>query len=255
MAELCVDQIEPEEGDFFEGLLLETCRDSHVSRPRVRPAALLPDWLRVEFPRDLREANPIGTRFRADVHVRRKHYSGGAQKGPLYLRAENHSIYKVAIPSGPRLLFARKQPGTISGRAYEYFWVKSTSASQREDFYRLRERAYRAAVDSVGTMVSEALGRERSRLIGDYVLRRANGICEGCEELAPFLRRNGQPYLEVHHIVPVANGGADSPFNVAAVCPNCHARVSHGKDGNEHNLKIKDRISCLEKELSERYKH
>jgi len=244
-----MDQIEPQEGDFFEGLLLETCQDYSVSRPRVRPAELLPDWLRVEFPRDLRERNPIGTRFRADVHIRQKHFSDGTAKGPLYLRAENHSIHKVAIPSGPKLLIARQQPGTISGRAYEYFWINSTSESQRQDFYRLRERAYEAAVDSAGTAISEAVRRERSRLIADYALRRANGICEGCEKLAPFLRRNDQPYLEIHHIVAVACGGADSPLNVAAVCPNCHARVSHGKDGNEHNLNIRDRIASLEKDL------
>jgi hypothetical protein len=54
--------IEPEEGDFFEGVLLETCRDDRVTRPRVRPVEMLPQWLRVEFPRHLREDNLIGTR-------------------------------------------------------------------------------------------------------------------------------------------------------------------------------------------------
>lgn len=215
----------------------------------IEPAELLPASLRVEFPRGLRERNPIGTQFRADVHVRRKHYSNGIAKGPLYLRAENSSIYKVVIPSGPKLLIARQQPGTIIGRAYEYFWINATSESSQQDFYRLRERAFRAAIDGVGAVVLETLRRERSGIISDYALRRANGTCEGCEELASFLRRNGQPYLEVHHIVAVAHGGADSPLNVAAVCPNCHAPVSHGKDGNEYNLQIGDRIQSLEKEL------
>jgi hypothetical protein len=220
-----MDQIDPEEEDFFEGLLLETCRDHSVSRPRVRPTELLPGWLRVEFPRDLRERNPIGTLFRANVHVRQKHYSNGIPKGPLYLRAETHSIRKVSIPSGPRLLIARQQPGTISGRAYEYSWVNSASESQQQDFYRLRERAYQAAVDRVGTTISEAVRRERNRLIADYALRRANGICEACEKLAPFLRRNDQPYPEIHHIVAVASGGADSPLNVAAVSQSREVRT------------------------------
>jgi hypothetical protein len=79
-----MDQIIPKDGDFFEGVLLETFRDYQVSRPRVRPVELLPQWLKVEFPRDLREANPIGTLFRADVFVRQKHYSNGVPKGPLF---------------------------------------------------------------------------------------------------------------------------------------------------------------------------
>jgi hypothetical protein len=85
-----MDQIEPKDGDFFEGVLLETFRDYQVSRPRVRPVQVLPQWLKVEFPRDLREANPIGTLFRADVFVRQKHYSNGVAKGPLYLRADKY---------------------------------------------------------------------------------------------------------------------------------------------------------------------
>jgi hypothetical protein len=37
-----MDTVEPEEGDFFEGALLETCRDFRVTRPRVRPVGALP---------------------------------------------------------------------------------------------------------------------------------------------------------------------------------------------------------------------
>ena len=82
---MLMDEIDPKEGDFFEGVLLETFRDGYVSRPRVRPVDVLPGWLKVEFPRHLREENPIGTRFRADVHVRQKHHGDGTPNGPLYL--------------------------------------------------------------------------------------------------------------------------------------------------------------------------
>jgi hypothetical protein len=58
-------------GDIYEGVLLETCRDENrsITRPRVRPLEYFPKWMRVEFPRDLREKYPIGTRFRADVRL------------------------------------------------------------------------------------------------------------------------------------------------------------------------------------------
>ena len=61
------------------------------------------------------------------------------------------------------------------------------------------------------------------------VLLRANGICEKCRQRAPFLRRsNGSPYLEVHHVVRLADGGDDTVENALAICPNCHRKVHYG---------------------------
>ena len=94
------------------------------------------------------------------------------------------------------------------------FGSTQASKSQKSDFYQLRQIAYRAAIDNVGASVSETVRRERSRLIADYALRRADGICEGCEEAAPFLRRNGQPYLEVHHIVSIAAAAQIAPLTL-----------------------------------------
>ncbi|UFN48891.1 HNH endonuclease [Roseomonas sp. OT10] len=60
-------------------------------------------------------------------------------------------------------------------------------------------------------------------------LYRAQGICEGCGRQAPFRRAtNGSPYLEVHHIKPLAEGGLDHLDNVEALCPNCHRDVHYG---------------------------
>jgi 5-methylcytosine-specific restriction protein A len=59
------------------------------------------------------------------------------------------------------------------------------------------------------------------------VLLRANGICGRCEKPAPFKsRKNSSPYLEVHHIKQLADGGNDTIKNAIALCPNCH-RESH----------------------------
>lgn len=58
-------------------------------------------------------------------------------------------------------------------------------------------------------------------------LHRAAGICEGCAQPAPFIRKsNGTPYLEVHHKIRLADGGLDTLENAMALCPNCH-RASH----------------------------
>ena len=61
------------------------------------------------------------------------------------------------------------------------------------------------------------------------VLRRAAGHCEECSAAAPFNRRkDGTPYLEVHHRKRLADGGEDTVANAIAVCPNCHRQKHHG---------------------------
>ncbi|ROP73298.1 HNH endonuclease [Stenotrophomonas rhizophila] len=61
-------------------------------------------------------------------------------------------------------------------------------------------------------------------------LLRANGACEmpNCEETL-IIRDDGKPYLEVHHIDPLSNGGPDVLSNVAALCPRCHRFLHHGQ--------------------------
>lgn len=62
-------------------------------------------------------------------------------------------------------------------------------------------------------------------------LYRANGRCENdkCQGYKPFNRRsNGSPYLEVHHIKPLSEGGLDIPENTIALCPNCHREKHFG---------------------------
>jgi 5-methylcytosine-specific restriction protein A len=61
------------------------------------------------------------------------------------------------------------------------------------------------------------------------VLDRARGECESCRKPAPFLRRaDGSPYLEVHHVKRLADGGEDSADNAIANCPNCHRKAHFG---------------------------
>ena len=61
------------------------------------------------------------------------------------------------------------------------------------------------------------------------VLIRASGVCENCNQPAPFIRaKDGTPYLEVHHKIRLASGGEDTIANAIAVCPNCHRELHFG---------------------------
>jgi len=84
-------------GDYFSGVLLETFKEKGINRPRVRAMEIFSDCIRVEFPRSLREDNPIGTQFRASVKVAQKtSKKTGKIIGVPYLIATDSSIELVS---------------------------------------------------------------------------------------------------------------------------------------------------------------
>lgn len=87
---------------------------------------------------------------------------------------------------------------------------------------------------------------DRSRAVRDYVLLRAAGKCELCNEPAPFHRSGGSPYLEPHHTTRVSDGGPDHPQFVAALCPACHREVHYGEHAYTKNLALIERLRSLE---------
>ena len=71
---------------------------------------------------------------------------------------------------------------------------------------------------------------KRNPAVAAAVLKRANGVCECCGQKAPFIKASdNNPYLEIHHIVPLAEGGEDSVKNAQAACPNCHREKHFGR--------------------------
>lgn len=73
--------------------------------------------------------------------------------------------------------------------------------------------------------LTEVERTERSGLVAAVVKERAEGICQLCNKPAPFYNKKGEPYLECHHIVWIARGGADEVYNAVALCPNCHRKM------------------------------
>lgn len=111
-----------------------------------------------------------------------------------------------------------------------------------------REKALSACHSVAGVAGKQAVHTvyERSRVIRDYVLLRAKGKCEACEEPAPFLGKDGQPYLEAHHTTRLSDGGIDHPRYIAALCPACHRNIHYGQHGQELNKKLVDLLADIE---------
>lgn len=99
--------------------------------------------------------------------------------------------------------------------------LSDTSARRRKRLQRAGKIPRRV----VGVVV----GFARNADVVVEVLLRARGRCEGCRRKAPFLRqKDRKPYLEVHHVRLLADGGEDTVKNAVALCPNCHRERHFG---------------------------
>lgn len=88
----------------------------------------------------------------------------------------------------------------------------------------LEKRAKYSRKD-VGSREVSTKTYERNPYVIEYTKRRARGICQLCGNPAPFMDKNGLPFLETHHIEWLSNGGEDTIENTVALCPNCHRKM------------------------------
>ena len=88
----------------------------------------------------------------------------------------------------------------------------------------------------------------RGENVKAWVLNRANGLCEACNEPAPFLDSSNFPFLEVHRIRHLADGGSDTITNAVALCPNCHRRLHYSKESKIYRESLFFKVSELIKE-------
>jgi 5-methylcytosine-specific restriction protein A len=95
------------------------------------------------------------------------------------------------------------------------------------------------------SVTSSVTAYRRDPAVRAWVLRRANGVCECCDAPAPFADSSGAPYLEVHHVRQLADGGSDQISNTVALCPNCHRRLHFGADAAELSAALYERVSEL----------
>jgi len=112
--------------------------------------------------------------------------------------------------------------------------IEKVLPESEEDLRPLALAAASLSVEGETRLVSQTY-HHRSAVVRKYACARADGVCESCRQPSPFARKNGKPYLEVHHIESLADNGPDHPDRVVALCPNCHREVHYGADGAKKN--------------------
>ena len=106
--------------------------------------------------------------------------------------------------------------------------------SPLEECYRrlcgLAERGSKRNAGKRVTRTSKEL--IRSAAARRAVLLRSGGNCENpdCSGHPDVLTDAGDPILEIDHIHDLAKDGPDDPIQMIALCPNCHAVKTRGRD-------------------------
>ena len=123
---------------------------------------------------------------------------------------------------------------------------------KNDDLDTLRQKALTRTIPA-GMSEKEVKQTQRYRpeAIKIYALKRSAGTCESCNQPTPFRSSRG-PYLEVHHMQRLADGGPDEPNNVIAVCPNCHRRTHSSVDKKIFNNDPISKIEQKEDDLGNR---
>jgi 5-methylcytosine-specific restriction protein A len=123
--------------------------------------------------------------------------------------------------------------------------VRELSAMWTAPMEQLRARAEEVPAEGAPATQARRTMYRRSAAVRIYVLRRADGRCEGCGDPAPFLTGNGRPYLEPHHTRRLSDGGPDTPAHVIALCPTCHRRAHYAADAMAFNASLIERMNRI----------
>ena len=75
---------------------------------------------------------------------------------------------------------------------------------------------------------SQRYGRAWRRIRAQYI--QAHPLCEQCEKEGRLT-----PAEEVHHILPLANGGTHDEMYLMALCKGCHSRITISSNNTKHH--------------------
>jgi 5-methylcytosine-specific restriction protein A len=141
-------------------------------------------------------------------------------------------------------------PLKLKGRGHPPLLKKELIQTKEETVRKKAQKLSLAELEFVARYALKEGGRREvvtelfdyDQIVSEYAKRRADGTCQLCNQPAPFSTRDGEPFLEIHHIVPLKEGGEDAIDNVAALCPNCHRRM--------HVLDLPADVATLKKKVS-----
>ena len=82
--------------------------------------------------------------------------------------------------------------------------------------------------------------------LGKNAIIRANYKCAFSSDDKPhetFIKENGKPYMEIHHLIPIKYQNAfsnklDTDANLVPLCPLCHKKIHHGNSNDVKKMLV-----------------
>ena len=208
------------------------------------------------------EGNQNGTLYHSDTNGVNVHLfevlekSVYTYKGIVKLAAQPYQAAQETFDGEMRSvwIFPVKPVLDIEEWAIEVMEKEAVTLSNTELYKRVKA----VKCESRKPRTVETKVYDRDPYLKELVKRIAEGKCQYCGETAPFIDKNGEPYLEEHHVTWLARGGSDTSDNVVAVCPNCHTKA-HVLDDDitkitleevaKQNVKRLKRLLAYEREI------
>ena len=208
------------------------------------------------------EGNQNGTLYHSDTNGVNVHLfevlekSVYTYKGIVKLAAQPYQAAQETFDGEMRSvwIFPVKPVLDIEEWAIEVMEKEAVTLSNTELYKRVKT----VKCESRKPRTVETKVYDRNPYLKELVKRIAEGKCQYCGETAPFIDKNGEPYLEEHHVTWLARGGSDTIDNVVAVCPNCHTKA-HVLDDDitkipleevaKQNVKRLKRLLAYEREI------
>lgn len=137
-------------------------------------------------------------------------------------------------------LIAKEEGTQASGKAEFEITVREEMESSNQSKPSGNEKP--------NSSTSQVTSFQRDPKVKAWVLKESKGKCECCSNPSPFNRVDGVPYLEVHHIRQLADGGSDKTENAVALCPNCHRELHYGLNSKKLVESLYKRVVRLVRE-------
>lgn len=123
-------------------------------------------------------------------------------------------------------------------------------------------------LDKPEKITGEKVSFKRNPELAKKSILLANYQCDLDKSHKSFITKNGKPYMEAHHLIPLSTQdyfdySLDVDANIVCLCPNCHRKLHYGDNITSDLIKLyEDRIHYLRlsgidisyKELIELYK-
>jgi 5-methylcytosine-specific restriction endonuclease McrA len=147
--------------------------------------------------------------------------------------------------------FARLWPEAAATESEEGAEVSAAASILSDEVERLDRLSLEQLFAKYSARTRQELQHPRKRTLVAYdyyrdplvvaiARRRAGNLCEipGCTH-PTFETAAGLPYTEVHHIIPLSEGGPDAIENVACLCAAHHRQVHVGAAGSSLTAQLK----------------